>query len=80
MSPDASRTESNTRNHETVRILSRWVRELRRDLRCAQYRISQLELRLQIEERMPLDDIYSYWLEQHQPAQLVELAAELEGV
>lgn len=67
-------------SRQATPILARWVRELRRDLRNANYRIAQLELRLQIEERMPLDDVYSYWLDTHQPAQIVQLAAELEAV
>lgn len=63
---------------ETTRILARWIDDLRRDNRHAQYRIRQLELRLGIEEGMPLDDLYSYWLDSHAPHQIVDLARELE--
>lgn len=63
-----------------IKVLARWVRELRRDLRNAQYRIRQLELRLQIQENAPLTDIYSYWLDNHPADQLVDLARELEAV
>ena len=69
-----------TGNTYDIRVLARWVRELRRDLRNAHYRIGQLELRLAIAERQPLDDIYSYWLDRHEPASIVRLAAELETV
>ena len=69
-----------TGNAYDIRVLSRWVRELRRDLRIAHYRIGQLELRLAIQEGQPLDDIYSYWLDRHEPQVIRDLAAELEAV
>jgi len=78
--PDTSPTQSHTPKHEAIRVLARWVRELRRDLRNANYRIRQLELRLQIQDNTPLNDIYSYWLDTHEADQLVQLAAELEAV
>jgi len=67
-------------SRQATPILARWVRELRRDLRNANYRIRQLELRLQIQDNTPLNDIYSYWLDTHEADQLVEIAAELEAV
>jgi hypothetical protein len=65
---------------DAIAILARWTRELRRDLRMAEYRIRRLELRLAIQERAPLDDLHSYWLERHTPDSIVQLAAELEAV
>lgn len=67
-------------SRQATPILARWVRELRRDLRLAHYRNKQLELRLAIQEGKPLDDIYSYWLDHHQPDSIVRLAGELEAV
>jgi len=65
---------------DAVPILARWTRELRRDLRAAECRIRRLELRLAIQERAPLDDLHTYWLEQETPDSIVRLAAELEAV
>lgn len=65
---------------DAIRILARWNTDLRRDLRIANRRIKRLELRLGIEEAMPLDDLYGYWLDHHTPAQIVALAGELEAV
>jgi hypothetical protein len=65
---------------DAVPILARWTQELRRDLRVANYRIRQLELKLAIQEHAPLDDLHTYWLERGTPDSIVRLAAELEAV
>lgn len=65
---------------DAMPILTRWVRELTRDLNLANYRVRQLELRLHIKENAPLDDVYSFWLDNYPPDRLVNLAAELELV
>lgn len=65
---------------DAVPILTRWTRELRRDLRAAEHRIRRLEVKLAIQERAPLDDLHTYWLEQETPDSIVRLAAELEAV